>query len=278
MRPTAEAIVAYRTALITGASSGIGRALAKRIAGQGTELVICARRVAELESLAEEIRTAGGRVHVRAVDVANTHAAAEAVRAADAEVHGLDLVIANAGVGGLTPTKSLTWESIEKMCLVNFSGAIATLTAVLPEMVKRRRGHIVGVSSLAAYKPLPDSAAYCASKRGLSMFLDAVRMDLRGTGVEVTTIHPGFVRTAMTAKNPFPMPFIVDLDEAVDLIVRKLPRAPAVIDFSAPADRGARVRAIDSPSGVGARRATPAAPQLEHTWQRGVQLASFAAS
>jgi short-subunit dehydrogenase len=120
------------------------------------------------------------------------------------------------------------------MLAVNFQGAIATLTAALPDMIARGRGHVVGMSSLAAYKPLPSSAAYCATKRGLSMFLDALRLDLVDSGVNVTTIHPGFVKTPMTDKNSMRMPFIVDLDRAIAHIVERLPGAPATIDFPAP--------------------------------------------
>lgn len=222
----------YRTALITGASSGLGAGIARRLATHGVTVVLCARRADALESLATDLRTAGGSAHVRVVDVSDGDATAAAVRAADDELGGLDLVIANAGVGTVTPVP--TWENARDMCRVNFTGAIATLTAVLPRMLDRRRGHVVGVSSLAALTPLPTSSVYSATKAGLTMFIESLQLDLRGTGVHATAVHPGFVRTAMTAVNKFPMPFLIEVDDAVHRIVSALPGHPAHIDFPLP--------------------------------------------
>jgi short-subunit dehydrogenase len=221
----------YQRALVTGASSGIGAALARRLAAQGTSVVLCARRGAHLDAVAGEIREAGGQARVQTLDVGDTEHTVTTIRALDGETGGFDLIIANAGIGATNPGRTPTWESMATMLRVNFDGALATLTAVLPDMVARRRGHLVGVSSLAAFGPLPRSAGYCASKAGLSMFMEALRLDLRGTGVRVTAIHPGFVRTPMTAANPFPMPFLLDLDDAIERIMAKLPEAPATIDF-----------------------------------------------
>lgn len=225
--------MAYRTALITGASSGIGAGLARRLANQGTTVVVCARREAELESLATDIRAANGKAMVRVIDVSDGDATATAIRSVDDEVGGLDLVIANAGIG-TTSRKPPTWESARDMCHVNFAGAIATLTAILPRMLERRRGHLVGVSSLAALSPLPTSSVYSATKAGLTMFLTSLQLDLRGTGVHATVVHPGFVRTPLTDKNRFNMPFILEIDDAVERIVTSLPNAPASIDFPLP--------------------------------------------
>src|SRR5689334_23310439 len=143
----------FRTALVTGASSGIGAALSRRLADRGTHVVLCARRAAELESLAEDIRATGRKATVRVVDVGDPDAAVAAIREIDDQVGGLDLVVANAGVGEKS-RKPPSWETARAMCHVNFTGAIATLTAVLPRMLERKRGHLVGVSSLAGLAPL----------------------------------------------------------------------------------------------------------------------------
>ncbi|MEI8254083.1 MAG: SDR family NAD(P)-dependent oxidoreductase [Deltaproteobacteria bacterium] len=232
----------YRTALITGASSGIGAGIARRLANGGVTVVLCARREVALQSLATDIRAAGGTAHVRVVDMNDGDAAAAAVRAADDELGGIDLVIANAGVGVTGPAPS--WESAREMCHVNFTGAIATLTAVLPRMLERRRGHLVGVSSLAALAPLPTSSVYAATKAGLTMFLSSLQIDLRGTGVHATVVHPGFVRTAMTAVNKFRMPFLMETDVAVDRILSRLPDHPARIDFPLPTAAALHVAAL----------------------------------
>jgi short-subunit dehydrogenase len=116
-------------------------------------------------------------------------------------------------------------------CHLNFCGAAATLTAVLPQMVERRRGHVVGISSIASFTPIPGRGGYCAPKAGLSMLLECLRLELAGTGVHATAVHPGFVRTAMTAKSKGGLPFVMDPPAAAERIVRALPGAPATIDF-----------------------------------------------
>jgi short-subunit dehydrogenase len=233
----------YRSALITGASSGLGRALAERLAADGVLVVLSARREALLRELADAIAARGGTARVEPLDVADTDRTVAAIGRIDAEVDGLDLVIANAGVGMATrrTSPSYTWEAVAAPCHVNFCGAVATLTAVLPSMVKRRRGHVVGISSLAAYGALPGHGGYSAPKAGLSMFLECLRMDLAAHGVQVTAVHPGFVRTAMTARSRQPMPLLMDSAAAADLIVRALPKAPATIDFPLPLALAARL-------------------------------------
>lgn len=224
----------YRTALVTGASSGIGRGLARKLAQAGTHVVVCARRERDLATLVFEIRAAGGQADAHVVDVSDPAAARAAVQEADARLDGLDLVIANAGVGAPAGVPAWSWDAIGAACQINFVGAAATLTAVLPQMVQRRRGHIVGVSSLASFGALPQAAAYCAPKAGLSMLLECLRMDLRHTGVAATAIHVGFVRTAMLAHANHPMPQLMDVDPAVDAMLRRLPARPAEINLPQP--------------------------------------------
>ena len=225
-------VAPYRTALVTGASSGIGQALGERLAAEGTLVVLAARREERLHAVADAITCAGGRAHVAVIDVSDTAATVARVRALDLELGGFDLVIANAGVGmnhrGLP---SYAWEAMAGACHVNFCGAAATLTAVLPQMVERRRGHVVGISSIASFAPIPGRGGYCAPKAGLSMLLECLRLELAGTGVHATAVHPGFVRTAMTAKSRGAMPFVMDTAAAAGRIVRALPGAPATIDF-----------------------------------------------
>lgn len=223
---------AYTTALVTGASSGIGQALAERLAGAGTLVVLAARRADRLHEVADGIEHAGGRARVETMDVADTSATVARIRALDAELGGFDLVIANAGVGMSAKGRSrLAWESMAGACHVNFCGAAATLTAVLPQMVERGRGHIVGISSIASFAPIPGHGGYCAPKAGLSMLIECLRLELQGTGVHATAVHPGFVRTAMTAKRRGAMPFLIDTEAAAERIVTALPAAPATIDF-----------------------------------------------
>jgi short-subunit dehydrogenase len=223
---------AYRTALVTGASSGIGQALAERLAADGTLVVLAARRASLLHAVAESIEADGGHARVEPMDVAETTATVARIRALDAELGGFDLVIANAGVGmkhkGLP---SYAWEAMANACHVNFCGAAATLTAALPQMVERGRGHVVGISSIASFTPIPGRGGYCAPKAGLSMLLECLRLELAGTGVHATAVHPGFVRTPMIAKSKGALPFVMDPTAAAARIVQELPAAPATIDF-----------------------------------------------
>lgn len=221
----------YKTALITGASSGLGRGLALWLARRGTKVYAAARRKDLLEALAQEAQSAGLSVEPVEMDVANAEATRERIQAVDAACGGLDLVVANAGVGAETYAKRFNWESARKIIDVNVTGAVATLSAVLPQMVERDRGHLVGVSSLAGYRGLSRNAAYSASKAFLSTFMESLRVDLRGTGVRVTCINPGFIKTDMTAKNKHPMPFLLEAEDAVERMGKAIVRGDTVFSF-----------------------------------------------
>jgi short-subunit dehydrogenase len=210
----------WKTALVTGASSGLGRGLALWLARRGVQVYAAARRKELLESLRAE---AGGNVVPVQLDVSDGAKTFDAVGKLDAEVGGLDLVIANAGVGEETVPKRLKWETIQRMLDVNVSGATATLTGALPGMIERRRGHVVGIASLAGLIHLPRNATYCATKSYVHMFCSALRLDLERYGVDVTCVYPGFVKTAMTQKNdPKGMPFLLELDDATERMGKAL--------------------------------------------------------
>jgi short-subunit dehydrogenase len=213
--------MSYRTALVTGASSGIGRGLALALAARGTHIVAAARRKAQLDSLVAEIIAAGGSAEALALDVAQSDATYEAVRALDARTP-LDLVIANAGVGDATPARKLVWSRVKQQLDVNLTGACATLCGALSGMVERGTGHLVGIASIAGFRGLPQFAAYSASKAGLRTFLEGLRLDLHGSHVYVTSICPGFIKTEMTANNKGPMPFLLEADTAVKIILRAI--------------------------------------------------------
>lgn len=218
-------------ALITGASSGIGRSIATLLAKRGTHVVVAARREAELQSLVSSLRDAGGNADMCVLDVADTQAARDAIRHWDKETGGLDLVIANAGVGITKPAHKLKWEDVEPILQVNVMGAFATLVAALEGMVERKRGTLVGVSSLAAMRGLPKSGAYAASKAALATFLETLRLDLAPKGVTVVDVRPGFVDTPMTQKNKFKMPFIMDVDQAARVTIKGIDRGDAIVAF-----------------------------------------------
>ena len=220
-----------RTALITGASGGIGAALAETLAARGCHVVLAARRRDALETVATRIAAAGGTASVEVLDVRDTEATVATLQRVDDELGGLQLVVANAGISRWTPATKVRWEEAAAIVDVNVRGATATLLALLPRMVERGRGHLVGISSLAGYRGLPRHAVYSASKAFLSVLLEGLRVDLRDTDIAVTDVRPGFVRTPMTAKNAFRMPFLMEPEEAAEHIARGIEERAAVVTF-----------------------------------------------
>jgi short-subunit dehydrogenase len=217
--------------IVTGASSGIGRSLAVALARSGVPVGAVARRADLLAELAAEVRSSGGIVEAAAADVTDQ----AAVRAAFDQLTGTlgppDRLIANAGFGESLPADHPDHvANVAHTLNVNFLGVVYAFAAVLPGMLARGSGHLVAVSSLAAYKGLPGAAAYCASKAAVSTYCESLRIELRGR-VQVTCVHPGFVTTAMTSRNPGPMPLLMTADDAAGRILRALRRRPGVYDF-----------------------------------------------
>ena len=210
-----------KVVLITGASSGIGRALGKELARKGAAVGLLARRGNVLTDLAEEIKAGGDIAVALPADVTDAAAVRGAVRDLRKTLGPIDVLVANAGISVNTVVPDLCEKKITELMNVNIIGVVNSVCAVLPEMVSRRSGHLVGNSSLAAYRGLPKTAAYCASKAAVSSFFEALRIDLRGSGVHVTTIHPGFVKTPLIA-NIRRTPYVMELDHAVGKIVRAI--------------------------------------------------------
>jgi short-subunit dehydrogenase len=219
-----------QTILITGASSGIGEALAVGLAAQGAKVGVVARRADRLEQLVAKIRAAGGTVASATADVGDREQLHTALKQLERELGPTDLLIANAGLGVYSGADPLNVPGVEAMMRVNYLGVVYAIEAVLPGMLERGKGHLAAVSSLAAYKGLPGSAGYCASKAAVSNFCEALRIELGPRGVAVTTICPGFVRSEMTA-NRQPMPFLMDADAAAKRIIGALGKRKKVFNF-----------------------------------------------
>lgn len=219
----------WKTALVTGASSGLGRGLALWLSKRGVKVYAAARRLELLESLKTE---AAELIVPMKLDVSDADATFAAVAALDADCGGLDLVVANAGVGEDTRPHRLEWKPIKRMIDVNVTGATATICGALPGMIERKHGQVVGISSLAGLLPLPMSSTYCATKAYLAMFLNSLRLDVEPRGIVVTSIHPGFVKTELTAKNkPEAMPFLLEAHDAVERMGKAMLRKQKVYAF-----------------------------------------------
>jgi short-subunit dehydrogenase len=195
------------TVFITGASSGIGAALARHYGQQGATLGLAARRHSELLTLVEHI---GARASVYPVDVANSDAVAHAARDFMG-AHGVpDIVVANAGISvGTLGGDEGDVQVLERVFRVNVIGLAATLQPFVDPMRARGTGRLVGIASVAGVRGLPGAGAYSASKAAVKTLLESLRLDLHGTGVRVVTISPGYIDTPMTKKNPYPMPFLM---------------------------------------------------------------------
>jgi short-subunit dehydrogenase len=215
-------------AVITGASSGIGAALARVLVGKGYKVGLIARRADRLDALSHEL---GDRAAVALADVTVRPQIVAAIHQLAEKLGPIDLLIANAGLGHKTRLEPLNVEEIEQVMRVNILGVVYSLEAVLPSMLERRSGHLAAVSSVAAYKGMPGESAYCASKAGLSAFMEGLRIQLRGRGIAVTTICPGFIKSEMTAGYRFHMPFLLETDDAARRICRALERKTKVFNF-----------------------------------------------
>ena len=220
-----------KVVFLTGASSGIGRGLALDLARRGANLGLVARRKEVLDEIVTEIQTENEnngnqtqKVFALAADVQDR----ESMRAAAIQLHSrfgrIDVMIANAGMGVTNDGAELDAAKLADVVNVNVIGAANSVAAVLPEMVARGSGHLVVISSLAAYRGLPKSAAYCGSKAAVSAMFESLRLDLRPRGVDVTIIHPGFIKTPLTAGRQAHMPWLQELDEAVKKILTAIER------------------------------------------------------
>jgi short-subunit dehydrogenase len=207
---------------ITGASSGIGRALALELGRRGAAMGLLARRAETLREITKEIEGAGGRALALPADVRDPDAVRAAADKLRAEFGRIDVLIANAGVGVTTDARELQAQEVADVIGINVVGAVNSVAAVLPVMLKQGSGQLVAISSLAGYRGLPKSGAYCASKAALSTFFESLRLDLKGSGIDVTIIHPGFIKTPLTAGRHAQMPYLMELDYAVGKIVRAI--------------------------------------------------------
>ena len=220
-----------RVAVVTGASSGIGRALALELARQGYAVGLTARREERLAAVARGIEAAGGCAAWAAADAGDRTATHAAIRSLEAALGPVDLLVANAGVGVSAPLLEPNPAEYEAMVAVNLLGPYYAFEAVVPAMVARGTGHLVAVSSIAAYITAAGSGQYSATKAGLNQWMDSVRLELHEHGIAVTTINPGFVESEMTAQNDFKMPLLMSAEKAAGLMANAIRKKKKVYDF-----------------------------------------------
>ena len=206
--------------IITGASSGIGRALAMEYGARGATLGLIARRADLLALLAASLPV---RSYTYAVDVTDAGALAMAAQDFLASAGTPDVVIANAGVSAGTLTGKPEDNAVfEEILAINVTGMMLTFQPFVEAMKRQRKGVLVGIASVAGFRGLPGAAAYSASKAAAISYLESLRVELRGSGVSVVTICPGYVVTPMTSKNPYRMPFLNDAGVAASKMARAI--------------------------------------------------------
>lgn len=211
---------------LIGASEGMGRALARKLSAEGASLILSARSADRLNELAEALP----RASVLPFDVTKM----DEVRAAVAEVGSVDRVVYNAGA--YDPMRATDWQTDAALaiCDVNFLGVMRVMGEIVPGMVQAGRGDITLIGSLAGYRGLPAAIGYGASKAAVISLAETMRHDLRGTGVVVRVVNPGFIKTRLTAKNEFRMPMLMSPEEAAQKVLNAMAKQRFRTDFPAP--------------------------------------------
>ncbi len=211
-----------KSILITGASSGLGEALALYYATPQTTLFICGRDEKRLDDVTQKCTDKGATVHAKIIDVANKEAMHKWVLSCD-EIAPLNLVIANAGVGG-EDNPDLIFD-------INMNGVINTIHPILPKMLGQQSGQIALISSLAGYRGLPSAPAYSASKCFVKAYGEALRGKHKNNNIDINVVCPGFVRSRITDQNNFKMPGFMEANQAAEIIAKGLAKNKPIIGF-----------------------------------------------
>jgi len=234
-----------RIAWVTGASSGIGRALARRLAERGYRVAASARSAKDLDALASEVP---GRITAFQLDVTKPEACMETGSAIERALGQVDLAVLNAGSYFPTTAANFSVDNFRRTVDLNLMGTVNCMGAIVPSMVGRKSGHIAVMASLTGYLGLPTAASYGATKAALISMAHSFRPDFERYGVTMSVINPGFVKTPLTDKNTFPMPFLQPLDKAIDVIIKGLDSGRFEIAFPWQVAWGLRfLRALPEP-------------------------------
>jgi NAD(P)-dependent dehydrogenase (short-subunit alcohol dehydrogenase family) len=217
-----------RIAWITGGGSGIGQALALRLAREGWKVAVSGRR---MEALQETAQQAASNVHAYPLDVSDLEAMRRTAARIESEMGPIDLVVLNAGFGRLVKLDNLRAETFANHMQINYMGVVNGIDAVLASFRRRQAGHIVIVASVAGYRGLPRIAAYGPTKAALINLAESLYFDLQREGIKISVCNPGFVKTPMTVDNRMPMPFLMDLDDACEALYRGIMRQKFEIAF-----------------------------------------------
>ena len=207
---------------ISGASFGIGKALAFKYADSGAEIFLTARTTGELEKICNEINSSGGKAHYQSCDVTERQQVLDAANNAKEKMGRIDLAVLNAGRGGNFGMDKIDAETFKNMFAVNTFGILYGLEAFFKIMKEQGSGTIAGVGSMADARGFPESAPYCSSKIAAAYLMEAARVEYQPYGIKVITVRPGFVKTRMTAKNDFEMPLLMEPEKFAEKMYKFL--------------------------------------------------------
>ena len=230
--------------LITGASTGIGKAIAKMLAEENCSLALIARRGELLDELAGQIKTSNPNIKTYICDVAKPDEVRKVIKKIREHFKKIDIAILNAGVGSKSSAEDYSYENAKKTFDVNVLGIVNCVENLLPDFLKRKNGMIVGVSSLADSRGWQGSGFYCASKAAATLLLENLRVELKPFNIKVLTVKPGFVETPMTEKNKFPMPFLMNAENAAKIIISGMKKEKRIIQFPLPTVLGSKLMRI----------------------------------
>lgn len=220
-----------KVVLITGASSGIGKAIALQLSKEQCKLILLARRTELLEEIKNQLPITNNQSLIIKCDVSKKKEVVSAYKIIEEKFGGVDVAILNSGVGRTVTVKNYNSLYAEEIFGVNVLGMVYWVEQLLPDFVKNKSGMIVGVSSLADNRGFSGSGFYCASKAAASIYLEGLRVELKQYGIKVITVKPGFVKTPMTAQNNFKMPFLMEPEGAANVIVDGIKKEKRIIQF-----------------------------------------------
>lgn len=225
--------------LITGASDGIGAALANRYANSNTHIILLARNEEKLADVAKSCKQKNAQVSYHSADVSDTQNLQKLIAEIDNK-YPIDLVICNAGVSSTTGNngEAESWDSITRVIDTNVYGVLATLNPLINALQSRRSGQIVIISSLAAHYGMPITPAYCASKAAVKAYGESLRGWLKSDGIKVNIVFPGFVKSSMSDKFPADKPFMLSAEKAANIIYKGVENNRASISFPFPLNFG----------------------------------------
>jgi len=235
---------AGKNIIITGASSGIGKELAEQLSKTTCTLHLISRRINLLADLQLKLKNNKSQIFIYECDVSSKGNVAETYKQIITAADKIDIAILNAGVSCRSSIAEFDSAQIQNLFDINVMGIVHWVEQLVPKMINTNTGMIVGISSLADSRAYSKSGAYCASKAAATRFLEGLRLELAEYGVKVLTVKPGFVKTAMTDKNKFKMPFLMDVNKAVKIIINGIKKEKKIIQFPLPMVIGSKVSGI----------------------------------